>query len=107
MNIMLVSVTERTREIGIRRALGASQNNILIQFLLEALVLTSLGGLLGIALGSFAAGMIGKYSDLPIVVTTHSIITAFAFAVIVGIIFGLHPARKAAKLQPIDALRYE
>lgn len=107
MNIMLVSVTERTKEIGIRRALGASKKNILVQFLFEALVLTCLGGLLGIILGIFTAEMIARYSDLPIIVTSSSISTAFLFAVIIGIIFGLQPARKAASLQPIEALRYE
>lgn len=107
MNIMLVSVTERTREIGIRRALGASKRNILLQFLLESVVLTGMGGLTGILLGLVASASISKFSDLPIVVTSGSITAAFIFAVVIGVIFGLHPARKAAQLHPIEALRYE
>jgi putative ABC transport system permease protein len=107
MNIMLVSVTERTREIGIRRALGATRKNILLQFMLESIVLTGVGGAFGILLGLWTASAISNLSELPISVTSGSIGIAFIFAVVIGIIFGLHPARKAARLRPIEALRYE
>jgi putative ABC transport system permease protein len=107
MNIMLVSVTERTREIGIRMALGARPRDILWQFLLEALVLSGGGGLLGIALGLVGASTVARFSELPVEVTPASVLIAFLFAGLVGVFFGLHPARKAARLRPIDALRYE
>ena len=107
MNIMLVSVTERTREIGIRMALGARSRDILWQFLLEALVLSAVGGLLGIVLGLVGAGAVARFSELPVEVTPTSVLIAFLFAGLVGVFFGLHPARKAARLRPIDALRYE
>jgi putative ABC transport system permease protein len=107
MNIMLVSVTERTREIGIRMALGARPRDILWQFLLEALLLSGVGGLLGIALGLAGASAVASFSLLPVEVTSLSVLIAFLFAGLVGVFFGLHPARKAARLRPIDALRYE
>jgi putative ABC transport system permease protein len=107
MNIMLVSVTERTREIGIRMALGARPRDILWQFLLEALVLSGVGGLLGIALGLAGAAAVARFSQLPVEVTPASVLIAFLFAALVGVFFGLHPARKASRLRPIDALRYE
>jgi len=107
MNIMLVSVTERTREIGIRRAIGARRKDILLQFVLEATVLTGLGGVLGILLGLSSAYAISVLSDLPVTITAWSIGIAFVFSTVIGIAFGLHPALKAAKLQPIEALRYE
>ena len=107
MNITLVSVTERTREIGIRMALGAHRSHILTQFLLEALVLSIAGGLVGVLLGLGAAGMIGRYSGLPVSVASSSVALAFLFSVVVGIVFGLYPARKAANLRPVEALRYE
>ena len=107
MNIMLVSVTERTHEIGIRMALGARRRDILWQFLLEALLLSAAGGVVGILLGLGAATMLAKFSDFPISITPWSVIVAFTFAAMVGIFFGLHPARKAAQLLPIEALRYE
>jgi putative ABC transport system permease protein len=107
MNIMLVSVTERTREIGIRMALGARPRDILWQFLLEALVLSGVGGLLGILLGLAGASAVARFSELPVEVTPMSVLVAFLFAGLVGVFFGLHPARKAARLRPIDALRYE
>jgi putative ABC transport system permease protein len=107
MNIMLVSVTERTREIGIRMALGARPRDILWQFLLEAMVLSGVGGLLGMALGLGGAAAVAEFSQLPVEVTPGSVLIAFLFAGLVGVFFGLHPARKASRLRPIDALRYE
>ncbi len=107
MNIMLVSVTERTREIGIRMALGARPRDILWQFLLEALLLSGAGGLLGILLGLGGASAVARFSKLPVEVTPGSVLIAFLFAGLVGVFFGIHPARKAARLRPIDALRYE
>jgi len=107
MNIMLVSVTERTREIGIRMTLGARERDILWQFLLEALVLSTAGGLLGILLGLGGALAVARFSELPVNVTPGSVLVAFLFAGLVGVFFGLHPARKASRLRPIEALRYE
>jgi putative ABC transport system permease protein len=107
MNIMLVSVTERTREIGIRMALGARPRDLLWQFLLESLVLSGLGGAIGILLGLAGAAAVARFSALPVEVTTGSVLVAFIFAGLVGVFFGLHPARKAARLRPIEALRYE
>jgi len=107
MNIMLVSVTERTREIGIRMALGARRRDILWQFLLESIALSAVGGLLGILLGLGGALLISHFSNFPISITPWSVIVAFIFAAVVGIFFGLHPARKASRLLPIEALRYE
>jgi putative ABC transport system permease protein len=107
MNIMLVSVTERTREIGIRMALGARRHDILWQFLLEALLLSAAGGVLGIFLGLGGAAALASFSQLPVSVTPGSVAIATLFAGLVGIFFGLHPARKASRLRPIEALRYE
>jgi putative ABC transport system permease protein len=107
MNIMLVSVTERTREIGIRMALGARQRDILWQFLLEALVLSTVGGVVGVLLGLGGATAVARFSQLPVSVTPGSVAIAFFFAALVGVFFGLHPARKASMLRPIEALRYE
>jgi len=107
MNIMLVSVTERTREIGIRMALGARRRDILWQFLLEALLLSAAGGLLGVLLGLGGALAVSSFSELPVKITAASVLLAFLFAGLVGVFFGLHPARKAARLRPIQALRYE
>jgi putative ABC transport system permease protein len=107
MNIMLVSVTERTREIGIRKAVGARQRHILFQFLVEAVVLSVLGGLLGIAAGLFAAHMVGKSGSWTTAVRTDSILFAFSIAAGTGVFFGLYPAYKASRLDPIEALRYE
>ena len=107
MNIMLVSVTERTREIGIRKALGATQPNILLQFLIEAVVLCMLGGLVGIACGVGGAVAMKAIFHVTTAVSLDSVLIAFAFAAAVGIIFGVWPARRAAALNVIDALRYE
>jgi len=107
MNIMLVSVTERTREIGIRMALGARRRDILWQFLLEALLLSAAGGVLGILVGLGGALAVARFSELPVSITPGSVLIACLFAGLVGVFFGLHPARKAAQLRPIDALRYE
>jgi putative ABC transport system permease protein len=107
MNIMLVSVTERTREIGIRMAIGARKNDILWQFLTEAVLLTMLGGIIGIILGAAGATVVSRLLDWPTLISVQSITIAFFFSGAVGIFFGFYPARKAAGLNPIDALRYE
>ena len=107
MNIMLVSVTERTREIGLRMAVGARTRDILSQFLTEAVSLSVLGGLAGIALGVLVSSTLTRVLGWPTMVTLGAILVAFAFAAAVGIFFGYYPARKAANLDPIDALRYE
>jgi putative ABC transport system permease protein len=107
MNIMLVSVTERTREIGIRMAVGAHGWDILLQFLIEAVTLSSLGGLIGIAIGFGTAQSISHFVGWPIMVPPVYVIGSFVFSAAVGVFFGLYPARKAAALDPIDALRYE
>jgi putative ABC transport system permease protein len=107
MNIMLVTVTERTREIGIRKALGATRFNILMQFLAESVVLCVLGGLLGMLLGTGAARALAKFAGWQTYVTLDSLLLAFAFSAGVGLVFGLWPARRAAYLDPIAALRYE
>jgi putative ABC transport system permease protein len=107
MNIMLVSVTERTREIGIRKALGATRFNILLQFLIEAIVLCVLGGILGIGLGATGALVMSKTAGYSTQVSTTAVVMAFAFSAFVGVAFGVWPARRAAVLDPIIALRYE
>ena len=107
MNIMLVSVTERTREIGVRKALGARNTHILFQFLMESLNLTSFGGILGIGFGWIAAYFLSQYGNWPMVIAPLSVGLAFGFALFIGIFFGLYPAMKAAKMNPVDALRYE
>src|SRR5204863_3764230 len=107
MNIMLVSVTERTREIGIRMAIGAKGRHVLLQFLFEAITLSIVGGLLGVLLGTGGSALVAKLLKWPIVVSPSSVIIAFGVAGAVGVFFGFYPARKAAQLDPIDALRYE
>lgn len=107
MNIMLVSVTERTREIGIRKALGATRSKILLQFLIEAVMLTLLGGLIGIGLGYGGAYIVSTFANWPPLVSWQVVVGGVLFSMTLGIIFGLIPANKAAKLDPIEALRYE
>ncbi|MDB6114669.1 MAG: hypothetical protein JWQ62_1614 [Lacunisphaera sp.] len=107
MNIMLVSVTERTREIGIRMAVGAHGSDVLLQFLIEAVILSSMGGFIGILLGIGSSQLISKVNGWPVLVSSTSVIVAFVFSAAVGMFFGFYPARKAAQLDPIDALRYE
>ena len=107
MNIMLVSVTERTREIGVRKALGATKNNIMLQFLIEALVLCLFGGILGILIGSGAAIVLSKVAQWNTLLSPTAIVVAFGFSAFVGLFFGIWPARRAASLDPIVALRYE
>jgi len=108
MNIMLVSVTERTREIGLRKAVGAKRRDILLQFLVEAMVLSLIGGLIGMILGFVGAQALASFSkDLQAVISWSSIILATSFSALVGLFFGIYPALRAAQLHPIDALRYE
>jgi len=107
MNIMLVSVTERTKEIGLKKAIGAPNNKILIQFLTEAAVLTSLGGVFGVAVGIALAQVVSKMSQAPVAISAPAILISVVFSMVIGILFGLLPSVKAAKLKPIDALRYE
>jgi len=107
MNIMLVSVTERTREIGVRMALGARRRDILMQFLIESVTLASLGGLAGIACGIGAATVMAEFYDWNTLVSPPAVMISFGFAFVVGVFFGLYPARKASRLDPIEALRYE
>lgn len=106
MNIMLVSVTERTREIGIRMAIGARERDILLQFLLEAIVISIIGCLIGLFLGVSGAMLVNKLAQTAVVISGSSVMIAFAVAAAVGIFFGFYPARKAARLNPIEALRY-
>ena len=107
MNIMLVSVTERTKEIGIRLAVGAKGRDVLLQFMIEAMFISFLGGIIGVGLGVLISVSVAKFGGWPITVTIYSIALSFLFSAIIGIFFGWYPARKAARLNPIDALRYE
>ncbi|MFY7820010.1 MAG: ABC transporter permease [Rhodoluna sp.] len=107
MNIMLVSVRERTREIGVRRAIGAKQSNILTQFLIEAIVLSSAGGLIGLILGEIAAFFLAILGDWVFVISLNTVTMALGFSLLIGVVFGVWPARTAARLEPIDALRFE
>lgn len=107
MNIMLVSVTERTREIGVRKAIGATTNTIMLQFLTESVIISLIGGVIGLIFGLLGGETIGSFADISPVLSIKAIIGAILFSSAVGIFFGIYPARKAAKLDPIDALRYE
>src|SRR5262249_52442004 len=107
MNIMLVSVTERTREIGIRMAVGATPGNVLIQFLIEGVVLAMVGGVIGITLGMVGAFGMAKLIGWPLVISPSIVLITFAIAGGVGVFFGFYPAHKASQLDPIEALRYE
>ncbi|HQN47744.1 MAG TPA: FtsX-like permease family protein, partial [Rugosibacter sp.] len=107
MNIMLVSVTERTREIGLRMAVGARGRDILTQFLVEAVTLSLIGGLIGILLGISTTALIASLAGWPMALSINAILLATGFATLIGIFFGYYPARKASRLLPIDALRYE
>jgi putative ABC transport system permease protein len=107
MNIMLVSVTERTREIGIRKAIGAKRINILIQFLIEALIVTGMGGIIGLILGSGAIWAIGRLKIVTAVYSPVWMLISFGISLLIGVVFGMFPANKAARLNPISALRHE
>jgi putative ABC transport system permease protein len=107
MNILLVSVTERTKEIGIRMAVGAKRRHILVQFLMEALILTGIGGFVGILTGIAGANLMTVLLGWPAIISFHAVTAAFLFSLIVGLFFGLYPANKASRMNPIDALHYE
>ena len=107
MNILLVSVTERTREIGLRMAVGAKRRHILLQFLIEAIIMTVIGGVLGVAAGIGGARLLTTMVGWPTIISSQAVVMAFLFSVAVGIFFGLYPANKASKLNPIEALHYE
>jgi len=107
MNVMLVSVAERTKEIGVRKAIGARRFDITSQFLVESVFLTCIGGLLGILGGGGLGYLVGKFSPLPAAVTPAAVLLATAFALVTGLLFGVYPASRAGRLRPIEALRYE
>jgi putative ABC transport system permease protein len=107
MNIMLASVTERTREIGIRRALGAKRWDITYQFLVETVLLSSVGGVLGVVMGITVPIVVSTFANLETVVSVWSVLLAFSISVGIGIVFGIYPARRAALMDPIEALRHE
>jgi len=107
MNIMYVSVTERTREIGLRMAIGGKGRDILLQFLIESIFLSILGGIIGIILGIVVSNVVSNFMNWPVIITANSIILSFLFCSAIGVFFGWYPAKKASKLNPIDALRYE
>ena len=107
MNIMLATVTERTREIGVRRALGARQNYIVLQFLIETVILAGVGGLIGVALGVTIPFAVTYFADMKTLITPMTPVIAFSISALVGIAFGIYPALRAAKMDPVEALRHE
>ena len=107
MNIMLVSVTERTREIGVRMSLGATRGQILFQFLVESVTLTLIGGIIGMGLGTGASFLVSHFAGWPPLVSFPVIIVGILFSMVIGVIFGILPANKASRLDPIESLRYE
>lgn len=107
MNIMLVSVTERTREIGVRLAIGATEREVLLQFLIESIVLGCLGGLLGIVIAAIASWVLASFMQVPFAFYPGINLLSFGFAALTGIVFGYFPARRAARLDPIEAVRHE
>ena len=107
MNILLVSVTERTREIGIRMAIGARRTHVMLQFLVEAVLLSGIGGLAGILVGVVISQLVSAVAGWPTLLSPVAIVGGFAFSAIVGVFFGYYPARRASRLDPIEALRYE
>jgi putative ABC transport system permease protein len=107
MNIMLASVMERTREIGIRRAIGAKRKQIIGQFIIETVVLSTVGGVIGICMGIFLPYLIAKFSGMPTIIPTYGILLSFVISIAIGVLFGVYPAIRAARLDPITALRHE
>jgi putative ABC transport system permease protein len=107
MNIMLASVTERTKEIGVRRALGATERDILIQFLNETVLVSATGGMIGVILGAIMAKGINLFAGWDTVISLYSVVISFGISALIGVIFGIYPARQAAKMNPIAALRFE
>ena len=107
MNIMLANIMERTKEIGVRRAIGATQRDVLNQFIYEAMVISIVGGLIGIIIGFLLTSMITGYAEWRTIITPFSVILAFFVSVAVGLVFGIYPAKKAAEKDPIESLRYE
>jgi putative ABC transport system permease protein len=107
MNILLVSVTERTKEIGLRMAVGAKRRHILLQFLIEAIIMTAIGGIAGVAAGIGGAKLLTTMVGWPTIISPEAVVIAFLFSLIVGVFFGLYPANKASKMNPIEALHYE
>jgi putative ABC transport system permease protein len=107
MNVMLVSVSERTREIGIRMAVGAREKDIMVQFLIESVMLSLAGGAIGVLVGILGSQIASYFTNWPVVISFGAALLAFSVAAIIGIFFGIYPARKASKLDPIEALRYE
>jgi macrolide transport system ATP-binding/permease protein len=107
MNIMLVSVTERTREIGLRKAIGARKKDIMYQFIIESVLMTFIGGIAGVLLGALISGVLSVLAKWTVSVSPAAVLIAVVFSIVVGMVFGILPARKASELNPIDALRYE
>ena len=107
MNIMLASVTERTREIGVRRALGAKRRDITTQFLVETVILSGAGGVIGVMLGVTIPYLVSVFTEMVTIVTVSSAVIAFSISAVVGIVFGIYPAKRAARMDPVEALRHE